>query len=52
MEHWQQRAERGDPYEDIPFDEGRRWSPDTLVGLTCAVVAGVGLLVELAKRLG
>lgn len=44
MTHWQQRAEREDPYSDIPFDDGRKWNPDTLVGIVCLLAALVGLL--------
>jgi hypothetical protein len=50
MQHWQQQAERQDPFPDVPFDDGRRWHPDTLVGLTCAIVGALGVLVEILKR--
>lgn len=44
MTNWQQRAEREDPYADVPFDDGRRWSPDLLVGITCLLAAVVGVI--------
>jgi hypothetical protein len=44
MEHWQQRAEREDPYPEWTFDDGRKWNPDTLVGLVCLLAAIVGFL--------
>lgn len=45
MDNWQQVAYREDPYGDIPFDDGRRWSPDLLVGIVCILAALVAALV-------
>lgn len=45
MNNWQQRAEREDPYPDVPFDTGRRWSTDSIVGLVCILAAIVGCVV-------
>lgn len=42
--NWQQRAEREDPYGDIPFHDGRKFSPDTLVGIVCLVAAVIACL--------
>jgi len=50
MEPWQQRAEREDPYADVPFHDGRRLNPDALVGLLCLAVGLLGVAVEIVKR--
>lgn len=42
---WQQRAEREDPYPDVPFTDGSKCNPDTLVGLALLVVGIVGLFL-------
>jgi len=44
-EHWQQMAYREDPYADIPFSDGRRVTPDMLVGIVCLLAAIVAALV-------
>lgn len=44
MTHWQQRAEREDPYPDVPFGEPGWLSPDALVGLVCIAAAFVAVL--------
>lgn len=42
--HWQQVAYREDPNPDVPFDDGRKWNPDTLVGIVCIFAAIVAAL--------
>lgn len=44
MDNWQQRAEREDPYRDWPFDDGRKWNIDAIVGLVCLIAGIVGWL--------
>jgi len=44
-ENWQQMAYREDPYADIPFSDGRRVTPDMLVGIVCLLAAIVAALV-------
>ena len=45
MEHWQQRSFRQDPWPTIPWGDGRRFDPDTLVGLACVVVGIIGIFL-------
>lgn len=49
MDNWQQTSERQDPYPDIPFYDGRKINPDTLVGLTCLVVGVCALIAHFCK---